>query len=56
MLRSLESQSARSLKAMADSCVQGTSLDSSLFALATAQIQTPWYPTPKRHANPEVGV
>lgn len=46
---------AQALEASALSCGLGSSLDMDLFVLAQAQITTPWYPTSKRHANPEVG-
>jgi hypothetical protein len=57
LLSTLELGLARTQKASAASCVLGTSMDTvGLFALAQARrIQTPWYPTSKRHANPEVG-
>jgi len=56
MLRmSQETLSARTLEASAESCLLAASVESGLFAgLDTALIQ-PWYPTSKRHANPEVG-
>ena len=42
-------------KASAELCVLGMSDTHGLFSLAQAQIATPWYPTSKRQANPEVG-
>jgi hypothetical protein len=55
MLTTLEARFARTLKASAELCVLGTSDSHGLFSLAQAQIATPWYPTSKRQANPEVG-
>lgn len=50
-----QTHSLKTQKASGQLCVSGLSLDCGIFALAQAPVETPWYPTSKRHANPEVG-